>query len=152
MTGWRLGWVCGNSEAVKMFGKLKSSIDSGIFKAFQKAGAEILNSAEGDEYIKKSNLMYKNHQTLFVNGLKELGWKNFNIPDATFYLWLPIPPRYKNAVDFADDLLQKSGIVVVPGDGFGEYGKGFVRVSIVCPEEQIHEVFRRMKEDGFYFE
>ncbi len=152
MTGWRLGWVCGNSEAVKMFGKLKSSIDSGIFKAFQKAGAEILNSAEGDEYIKKSNLMYKNHQALFVNGLKELGWKNFNIPDATFYLWLPIPPRYKNAVDFADDLLQKSGIVVVPGDGFGEYGKGFVRVSIVCPEEQIHEVFRRMKEDGFYFE
>ena len=152
MTGWRLGWICGNADAVKYFGKLKSSIDSGLFKALQKAGADILNSEEGEEFIKKSNLMFKHNQTLFVEGLKELGWKNFNIPDATFYLWLPIPPRYKSAVEFADDLLQKSGIVVVPGDGFGEYGKGFVRVSIVCPEEQIHEVFRRMKEDGFTFE
>lgn len=152
MTGWRLGWVCGNSEAVKMFGKLKSSLDSGLFKALQKAGAKILTSKEGDEYIEKSNLMFKKNQTLFVKGLKELGWKGFHVPDATFYLWIPIPPRYKNSVEFSDDLLHKSGIVVVPGDGFGEYGKGFVRVSVVCPEEQIHEVFRRMKEDGFTFE
>lgn len=152
MTGWRLGWICGNAEAVKYFGKLKSSVDSGLFKALQQAGAEILNSEEGDKFIEESNLMYKHHQTLFVEGLKELGWKNFNIPNATFYLWLPIPPRYKSAVEFADDLLQKSGVVVVPGDGFGEYGKGFVRVSIVCTEEQISEVFKRMKEDGFIFE
>ncbi len=152
MTGWRLGWVCGNAEAIKYFGKLKSSIDSGAFKALQKAGAEILNSDEGDKFIETSNLMFKRHQALFVEGLKELGWKNFNIPDATFYLWLPIPPRYNSAVDFSEDLLKKSGVVVVPGDGFGEYGKGFVRVSIVCPEEQISEVFRRMKEDGFTFE
>ena len=152
MTGWRLGWICGNAEAVKHFSKLKSTLDSGLYKALQKAGAEILNSEEGDKFIEKSNLMFKKNQTLFVEGLKELGWKNFNVPDATFYLWIPIPPRYNSAVEFSDDLLQKSGIVVVPGDGFGEYGKGFVRVSIVCPEEQIYEVFKRMKEDGFYFE
>ena len=152
MTGWRLGWICGNSDAVKMFGKLKSTLDSGLFKALQKAGAEILTSAEGDKYIEEANLMFKKNQTLFVEGLKELGWKGFNIPDATFYLWIPIPPKYNSSVEFSDDLLKKSGIVVVPGDGFGEYGKGFVRISIVCPEEQIHEVFRRMKEDGFYFE
>lgn len=151
MTGWRIGWICGNEEAVKMFGKLKSTLDSGIFKALQKAAAEILNSPEGDEYIEKANLMFKKHQQLFVEGLKELGWKGFNVPDTTFYLWLPIPPRYKTAVEFADDLLKKSGIVIVPGEGFGEYGKGFFRASIVCPEEQIHEVFKRMKEDGFYF-
>lgn len=152
MTGWRLGWICGNSEAVKYFGKLKSTLDSGFFKALQKAGAEILNSEEGEKYIEKSNLMFKKNQTLFVEGLKSLGWKNFNVPNATFYLWIPIPPRYKSATEFADDLLQKSGIVVVPGDGFGEYGKGFVRVSVVCPEEQIYEVFERMKKDGFVFE
>ena len=152
MTGWRIGWICGNSEAVQMFGKLKSSLDSGIFKALQKAAAEILNSDAGDKYIKEVNLMFKRNQTMFVEGLKELGWKGFNIPDATFYLWLPIPPRYESAIKFADDLLEKSGIVVVPGDGFGKYGKGFFRVSIVCPTEKIPEIFRRMKEDGFYFE
>ena len=151
MTGWRLGWLCGNSEAVKMFGKLKSTLDSGIFKALQYAAAKILNSQAGDEYIEKSNLMFKENQALFVKGLKELGWKGFRIPDATFYLWLPIPPRYNSSIEFADELLHKSGIVVVPGDGFGEQGKGFFRVSIVCPTEQIPEIFERMKKDGFYF-
>ena len=152
MTGWRLGWICGNSEAVKIFGKLKSTLDSGLFKALQKAGAEILNSKEGEEYIEQANIQFKKNQELFVKGLREeLGWGEFNVPNATFYLWLPIPPRYKSSVEFTDDLMHKSGVIAVPGDAFGKYGKGYFRASIVCPEEQIKEVIRRMKEDGFYF-
>ena len=149
MTGWRLGWICGNKEAVQIFGKLKSTIDSGIFKALQIAGAEIINSKEGDEYIANANKSFKENQTIFVEGLKELGWGDFYIPDATFYLWLPIPPRYKSSVEFTDDLLKKSGVVAVPGDAFGDYGKGFFRVSIVCSKDELKEVIRRMKEDGF---
>ena len=151
MTGWRLGWICGNEEAVQIFGKLKSTIDSGLFKALQKAGAEILNSEEGEEYIKESNIKFKRNQDLLVKGLKELGWKDFYVPDATFYLWLPIPPRYKTSVEFTNDLMHKSGIIAVPGDAFGTYGEGYFRVSIVCPEEQIAEVIERMKTDGFHF-
>jgi LL-diaminopimelate aminotransferase len=151
MTGWRLGWICGNDSAVKIFGKLKSTLDSGIFKAIQKAGAAILNSKEGDEYIKEANKEFKKNQELFIKGLKELGWGDFYIPDATFYLWLPIPPRYKSSVEFTDELMHKSGIIAVPGEAFGKYGEGFFRASIVCPSEQINEIFRRMKEDGFYF-
>ncbi len=151
MTGWRLGWICGNSEAVKIFGKLKSTLDSGIFKALQKAGAAILNSKEGDEYMQAANVAFKRKQDMFVKGLKELGWGDFNIPDATFYLWLPIPLRYKSSVEFTDDLMHKSGIVAVPGKAFGEYGDRYFRVSIVCKDSEIEEVFRRMKEDGFTF-
>lgn len=86
-------------------------------------------------------------------GFKELGWneKDFSVPEATFYLWLPIPPKYKTSKDFADDLLKKSGVVVVPGNAFGRYGEGFFRVSIVCEEEKLCEVISRMKSDGFYF-
>ena len=151
MTGWRLGWICGNPEAVKIFGKLKSTLDSGIFKALQIACANILNSKEGDEYIEKANKEFKKRQQVFVEGLKELGWGEFNVPDATFYLWLPIPPRYKNSVEFTDDLMYKSGVIAVPGKAFGEYGDRFFRVSIVCSEEELKEAIRRMKEDGFYF-
>lgn len=151
MTGWRLGWICGNEEAVKYFGKLKSTIDSGLFKALQMAAADILNSDEGEEYIKESNKTFKKNQELFVQGLKELGWPEFNIPKATFYLWIPIPPRYKTSVEFTDDLLNTSGVVMVPGDAFGKYGEGYCRVSIVCHEEQIKEVINRMKNDGFYY-
>ena len=153
ITGWRLGWICGNAEAIKIFGKLKSTLDSGLFKALQKSCAEILNSEEGDKYIEEANKRFKRNQEVFVKGLKEeLGWGNFNIPDATFYLWLPIPPRYKNSVEFTDDLMYKSGIIAVPGDAFGDYGKGFFRASIVCTEEELKEAIRRMKEDGFSFE
>ena len=152
MTGWRIGWVCGNKEAIKFFAKLKSTIDNGIFKAMQIAAANILNSEEGEEYMVWANNEFKKRQQIFVEGLKKLGWKNFNVPDATFYLWLPIPPRYKSSVEFANDLLQKSGVVVVPGEGFGQYGEGFFRVSIVCSEEELYEIIRRMEEDGFFFE
>lgn len=152
MTGWRLGWICGNAEVVSVFGKLKSTIDTGIFKVLQKAASEVLNSKEGDEYIKEANLGFKKKQEILVKGLKELGWDMENrIPEATFYLWLPIPPRYKTSKEFTDDLMKKSGIIVVPGHAFGKYGEGFFRISVVCSDENLQEVINRMKQDGFYF-
>lgn len=154
MTGWRAGWVCGNAEAISMFGKLKSTIDTGIFKAIQKAASEVINSEEGDAYIKEANLGFKKKLDIFVKGLKELGWdmNSFIVPDATFYLWLPIPPRYKTSKEFTDDLMRTSGVITVPGNGFGQYGEGFFRVSIVCSDENLQEVIDRMKEDGFQFQ
>ena len=151
MTGWRLGWICGNPEIVGLFGKLKSTLDTGIFKAIQMAGADVLVSAEGDKYIAEKNIGFKRKQDIFVKGLKELGWSGFNIPSSTFYLWLPIPPRYKTSKEFTDDLMHKSGVVAVPGSAFGRYGEGFFRVSAVCSDEQLQECIDRMKADGFYF-
>jgi LL-diaminopimelate aminotransferase len=151
MTGWRIGWACGNKDAVSILGKLKSTVDTGIMKAIQKAASEIVVSEEGDKYIAESNKNYQKKQSILVKGFSELGWNMKNIPQSTFYLWLPIPLKYKKSSDFTSEILKKSGIVVVPGPGFGEYGEGFFRVSIVASDENLHEVIRRMKEDGFYF-
>lgn len=154
MTGWRIGWVCGNKDAVGFLAKLKSTIDTGIYKPIQKAAAEILNSKEGDEYIVEANKRFERKQKIVVDGFKELGWDmdKLNPPKATFYLWLPIPPRYKSSKEFTDDVLKTSGVVLVPGNGFGANGEGWFRMSIVAAEEQMLEVIRRLKEDGFYFE
>ena len=154
MTGWRIGWVCGNKEAVGFLSKLKSTIDTGIYKPIQKAAAFILNSKEGDEYIVESNKRFERKQKIVVEGFKELGWPmdKINPPKATFYLWLPIPPKYKTSKEFTDDVLKTSGIVLVPGNGFGENGEGWFRMSIVASEDQMKEVIRRLKEDGFRFE
>ena len=154
MTGWRIGWVCGNKEAVGFLSKLKSTIDTGIYKPIQKAAALILNSKEGDEYIVESNKRFERKQKIVVEGFKELGWPmdKINPPKATFYLWLPIPPKYKTSKEFTDDVLKTSGIVLVPGNGFGENGEGWFRMSIVASEDQMKEVIRRLKEDGFRFE
>lgn len=154
MTGWRIGWVCGNKDAVTILGKLKSTIDTGIYKPIQKAAADILNSKEGDDYIVEANKRFARKQKIVVDGLKDLGWDMDKIkpPKATFYLWLPIPPSYKTSKEFTDAVLHKSGVVLVPGSGFGANGEGWFRMSIVAAEEQMHEVIRRLKEDGFYFE
>lgn len=151
MTGWRVGWVCGGKEPLSMFTKLKSTIDTGLFKALQKASAEVLVSEEGDLFTKEMNKEFQQNQKILVEGFRELGWEidKLNIPRATFYLWLPIPPRYKCSKDFTDEVLEKSGVVLVPGDAFGKYGEGFFRISIVCSQDKLHEVIKRMKEDGF---
>ena len=153
VTGWRLGWVCGNKDVVQRFGKGKSTIDNGIFKALQKACAEILNSEEGDKYIEEGNKGYKRKQEIMVKGFKELGWPidEKSVPHTTFYLWLPIPERYTSAFDFCEDVLKKSGVVLVPGNAFGECGEGFFRLSFVCSDEQLQEVIDRFKADGFTF-
>src|SRR5574344_64679 len=153
ITGWRLGWLCGNREVITSFAKAKSTIDNGIFKALQKACAYIMNSQEGDDYIVQGNIDFKRKQSIVVKGLKELGWpiEDNKLPHTTFYLWLPIPRKYKSAFDFCNDLLEKSGIVIVPGNAFGKYGEGYFRLSFVCSDEKLQEVIDRMKADGFRY-
>ena len=151
MTGWRLGWVCGNKEAVSMFGKLKSTIDSGLFKALQKASAELLNSIEGDRYIIEENNKFRQKRNEFVNGLKGLGWPDFHVPDSTFYVWAPIPPRFKTSQEFTSYVLNKSGIVLVPGNAFGKNGEGFFRASVVCSENDLYTCIERLRQDGIFY-
>ena len=154
ITGWRLGWICGNSQVVQRFGKGKSTIDNGIFKVLQKACSEYINDPDAEEFIRQGNLGYKRKQQIIVNGFRELGWNlpEEKVPHTTFYLWLPIPPRYTSAFKFCEDVLEKSGIVLVPGNAFGDYGEGYFRLSYVCSDEQLHEVVARLKADGFTWE
>lgn len=153
MTGWRIGFAVGNADAVDILAKIKGTVDSGIFKAIQKAAAFALESKECDDYILNVNKIYEKNQGLMLEGFKKLGWpiQQLNPPRATFYFWLPIPRNYTSSEKFADDLLEKSGIVIVPGTGFGAMGEGFFRMSLVNPENELQEVIRRMDEDGFHY-
>lgn len=154
MTGFRLGWICGNSEAVAAFGRLKSTIDTGLFKALQKCASDVLNSKQGDDYIKSANKDFKRKQMIVIEGFRKLGWKidDKDIPNATFYVWLPIPPKYSSSTEFTTDLLKTSGIVAVPGSAFGDNGEGYFRISAVATDEQLQEVTDRMLKDGFKYE
>ena len=140
-------------EAKSRFAKGKTTIDNGIFKALQKACAYIMTSQEGEDYIKECNLAYKRKQNIMIKGLRELGWEinDSDIPSTTFYLWLPIPKKYNSSVKFCEDMLETSGIVVVPGNAFGKYGEGYFRISYVCSDEKLQEVIDRMKSDGFRY-
>lgn len=153
MTGWRIGWACGNVDAVSFLGKLKSSIDTGIFKAVQKASTKVLNSKEGEEYIEYWNKQYAQKQQMMLDGFRDLGWDMDRVcyAPATFYLWLPIPPRFESSADFCRQVLETSGIVFVPGDAYGKFGEGFFRISFVDTNDNLKEVILRLREDGFTY-
>lgn len=148
MTGWRAGFACGNKDAIKALGTIKNNIDSGIFKAIQKAAIEAYNTPQ--EKIDELNKMYQIRRDVAVEGLRELGW-NFEPTKATFYLWLPVP-KGMTSVEFASLMLEKAHVVVPPGTGYGKNGEGFFRIALTVPENRIKEAINRMKEAGIRYQ
>jgi LL-diaminopimelate aminotransferase len=145
MTGWRIGWAAGNAKIIGGLGRIKSNIDSGIFEAIQVAGIEAL---EGDQQcLADMREIYTQRRDILVEGLKKLGI-NVEPPKATFYVWFEVPAGYTSA-SFAALLLEKSGIVATPGNGFGAPGEGYVRMALTVSKERLSEAVDRMAEIGF---
>jgi LL-diaminopimelate aminotransferase len=96
------------------------------------------------------NAIYGNRRRLFVEGLRELGWQ-LPMPEATFYLWLPVPTGF-TSVEFVSYLLENAGIVVPPGTGYGAVGEGYFRVALTVPDARLSEALQRMKDAGIRFD
>ena len=141
MTGWRIGFAVGNREVIRLLGKVKSNIDSGIFQAVQLAGKRALE--EGRAAYEPLVKIYQKRRDLFIQGLERLGW-NVPLPKATFYCWIPVPAGYTSQ-ELAMKLLEEAQIIVTPGNGFGPNGEGYVRASLTLPEERIQEALRRIE-------
>ncbi|MDR1168682.1 MAG: LL-diaminopimelate aminotransferase [Heliobacteriaceae bacterium] len=147
MTGWRVGFVAGNADAVKALGTIKNNIDSGVFKAVQDAAATAYDVDMS--YICDLNKMYQQRRDAAEAGLKELGW-SIKPSKATFYLWLPVPKGYTSE-EFVTLMLEKAHVVVPPGNGYGQYGEGYFRIALTKDIETIRECINRMKNAGIRF-
>ncbi|MFA5287596.1 MAG: aminotransferase class I/II-fold pyridoxal phosphate-dependent enzyme, partial [Candidatus Omnitrophota bacterium] len=141
MTGWRIGWACGNGKLISALAKVKSNIDSGIFSALQLAGLAALDGPE--EYIKNMRSLYQERRDILISGLGPLGWQANNLK-ATFYVWIKVPRKY-DSIKFAGMILEKADIVVTPGVGFGKYGEGYIRMALTVDKERIKEALSRLK-------
>jgi LL-diaminopimelate aminotransferase len=144
MTGWRIGFAVGSSEAIKGLGAIKSNIDSGVFQAIQVAGVEALRAVEVNSGAMQT--IYTRRRDIMVNGLRECGF-TVNPPKATFYLWVAVPDAY-TSVDFTTKLLEKAGVVVTPGNGFGDPGEGYIRLALTKDESRLVEAIERIKNTG----
>jgi LL-diaminopimelate aminotransferase len=147
MTGWRVGFAVGNPDAIKALGTVKNNTDSGVFKAIQHASA--VGLAQSEELTKDLNRIYSRRRDIFVEGLNRMGW-SFPKNEATFYLWVPVPTGM-TSVEFVNLLLEKCGVVVPPGIGYGPEGEGFFRVALTVSEERLKEVLDRMEKAGVTF-
>lgn len=141
MTGWRIGWACGDPSLVSALAAVKSNVDSGIFNAIQMAGAVALGRA-GD-VTAKMNALYQERRDLLVNGLNSMGWK-VQRPKATFYVWCKVP-KGRDSIGLSQRLLKQADIVVTPGEGFGPSGKGFIRMALTVSKERLSEALKRME-------
>ena len=141
MTGWRIGWACGNKQAIQGLAKVKSNIDSGIFQAIQSAGIAALEGPQ--ETMVKANKTYKERRDALVNGLNSLSWKVLK-PKATFYVWAKNLPGYDSA-SLAKALLEKADIIVTPGNGFGSNGEGYIRMTVTVSKDRIKTAVQRIK-------
>lgn len=140
MTGWRIGFAVGNKDAVEVMGRFKSNIDSGVFQAIQYAGIAALT---GDQNcVDEMRAVYEERRNMALPALKRMGWE-IKIPKATFYLWLPVPKGYTSAA-FAEMILEKAGVIITPGNGYGKYGEGYFRIALTVEKEKMQEAFNRM--------
>lgn len=140
MTGWRIGMAVGNAELVQGLGKIKSNIDSGIFQAVQEAGITALE--QGDDFAGEMREIYRKRRDVVVDGLEKMGMV-CRRPEATFYVWVKVP-QGRNSAGFVTEVLQKTGVVVTPGNGFGAPGEGYFRIALTVKEDRLREALSRI--------
>jgi LL-diaminopimelate aminotransferase len=141
MAGFRIGMLVGNPLLVDAVGRLKSNIDSGIFRPVQYAAIEALNLPLS--WLEQRNAIYERRRTLLVDGCNALGMVTQKT-QAGLYVWAHIPDGYTSR-QFADWLFDTAGVFLTPGTNFGTYGEGYVRISMTLPEERIAMALARMR-------
>ncbi len=144
MPGWRMGFAVGNEYLISALTRIKSYLDYGAFTPIQVASATALNSEIN--VIDKIRNIYKERRNILVDSFSNAGW-DIPLPKATMFAWSPIPEKYNkmSSLEFSKLLLEEADIAVSPGLGFGEYGEGFVRLSIVENEQRIRQAARNLR-------
>lgn len=144
MAGWRIGFMVGNADLVHALARIKSYHDYGSFTPVQVAAIAAL---EGDQQcVLEIAAIYQRRRDVLVKGLGEAGWA-VPAPQASMYIWAPIPPAYAGmgSLAFSKLLLEQAKVCVSPGIGFGDHGDDHVRFALIENEARIRQAVRGIK-------
>ncbi len=144
MTGWRIGFAVGNSDVLSALGRVKSNLDSGVFQAVQEAGIAALSLP--DEALIAMRHIYQERRDVLVGGLQRLGFKVVP-PEASFYVWIPVPSRI-TSLQWTETLLSRASLMTTPGGGFGKEGEGYIRMTLTTDVDRLKEALHRMEAAG----
>lgn len=140
MTGWRIGMAMGNADLIAAISKVKENTDSGIFNAIQYAGIVALRQCQDN--IPKMLEIYASRRKRVVDTFSQLGW-DYRPPKGTFYLWLPTP-KGMGSLELTTLLFEKAHVVVAAGTAYGQYGEGYIRISLTVPDDRLDEALKRI--------
>jgi LL-diaminopimelate aminotransferase len=141
MAGFRVGMLVGNAALIDAVARLKSNIDSGIFRPVQYAAIEALHLPSS--WIAERNIIYRRRRDILVAGCNTLGMRS-QAPKAGLYVWAAVPGGFTSR-DFTNWLFDKTGIFITPGTNFGSAGEGYMRISLTAPDERIATALKRME-------
>lgn len=140
MAGWRIGFAVGNPTIIEALNLLQDHLYVSLFPAIQKAAIEALT---GDQTcVEELVQRYESRRNVFINACKEIGW-NVTAPKGSFFAWLPVPNGFTSQ-SFANYLLDNANVAVAPGNGFGKFGEGYIRVGLLIDEDRLVEAVHRI--------
>ena len=141
MTGWRMGMAVGNADMIKALFQIKANLDSGIPQAIQEMAMEALTGPQ--DCIEDNRVIYQRRRDRVVAAVRKMGL-TVAVPQASLYIWAQVPDGFTSA-DFAARLLEEIDIVVTPGSSYGQYGEGYIRLSLTTPDEQVEKGCQRLE-------
>jgi alanine-synthesizing transaminase len=144
MPGWRVGFMCGNATLVAALARIKSYLDYGMFTPIQVAAIAALEGSQ--DCVAEIRDMYRRRRNALCDGLNTLGWP-VERPRGTMFVWAPIPEPYRSlsSLNFSKKLLVDAKVAVSPGIGFGQYGDGYVRFSLIENEHRTRQAIRGIR-------
>jgi LL-diaminopimelate aminotransferase len=141
MAGWRIGMAVGNADLIDALTRLKTNLDSGIPNAIQRMAIAALEGPQ--DCIVEHNRVYQRRRDKLVEALRGIGLR-VTPPKASLYVWAGLPGGMKS-IEFAERVLDQTGVVVTPGVGYGRNGEGYVRLSLSVPDDRLDEGIRRLQ-------
>ena len=144
MPGWRVGFCCGNKDLLAALSRIKSYFDYGLFTPIQVAAIKALD--DGDDYVEEIRLRYQDRRDVLIKGLNDAGWR-VESSKATMFVWAKIPSTLRSlgSLEFSKRLLKEAEVAVSPGIGFGDYGEGYVRFSLIENKHRTRQAIRNIK-------
>lgn len=143
MAGWRMAMLATNAEFVQWILKVKSNVDSGMFRPMMVAAVAALQNSE--EWHAEMNKVYTRRRVLACKIMDALDCV-YDIKQVGMFLWAKIPDRYKDSGKLADEILYGKNVFITPGFIFGDKGNRYVRISLCCPEPMLEEALNRIKQ------
>jgi aspartate/methionine/tyrosine aminotransferase len=142
MAGWRIGMVGGHADYISAIVRIKSNMDSGMFKPLQAAAVTALRSP--GSWYKDLNNIYRSRRNSAEELMNTLGC-SFDHGQSGLFLWGKIPSFRGDGEEFAEQILNDAYVFVTPGSVFGNNGKNYLRISLCATEAIINEANDRIK-------
>lgn len=145
MAGCRIGFAVGAAPLIAVLREVKSHLDYGTFIPIQRAAAFALRQVPTGGPAAAA--VYQARRDVLIEAFAHIGWE-IPSPKATMFCWAPLPAGHHDDREFVLTLLERAGVIVTPGSGFGPGGRGYVRIALVQDEDVIREAAQRIAAAG----